>query len=61
MTFRPFGTLQLLSSLMGEVVKVLMTHNSDEETWSWQARDILLDSWTALLIVCRNQYLIIIL
>ncbi|XP_022158370.1 exportin-4 isoform X3 [Momordica charantia] len=49
-SIRPFGTLQLLSSLMGEVVKVLMTHNSDEETWSWQARDILLDSWTALLI-----------
>ncbi|XP_038877264.1 exportin-4 [Benincasa hispida] len=44
------STLQLLSSLVGEVVKVLMTHNSDEETWSWQARDILLDSWTALLI-----------
>ncbi|KAE8653609.1 hypothetical protein Csa_007263 [Cucumis sativus] len=49
-SIRPFGTLQLLSSLMGEVVKVLMTHNSEEETWSWQARDILLDSWTALLI-----------
>ncbi|CAK9329472.1 unnamed protein product, partial [Citrullus colocynthis] len=49
-SIRPFGTLQLLSSLMGEVVKVLMTHNSDEETWSWQARDILLDSWTVLLI-----------
>ncbi|XP_022933418.1 exportin-4 isoform X1 [Cucurbita moschata] len=49
-SIRPFGTLQLLSSLMGEVVKVLMTHNSDEETWSWQARDILLDSWAALLV-----------
>lgn len=50
-TFRPFGTLTLLSTLMSEVVKNLMTNNSDEETWSWEARDILLDTWTALLVV----------
>lgn len=54
-SIRPFGTLQLLSSLMGEVIKVLMTHNSDEETWSWQARDILLDSWTVLLIPLERR------
>lgn len=46
---RPFGTLTLLSTLMIEVVKNLMTKNSEEETWSWEARDILLDTWTALL------------
>lgn len=46
---RPFGTLTLLSNLMIEVVKNLMTKNSEEETWSWEARDILLDTWTALL------------
>lgn len=49
--FRPFGTLTLLSTLMGEVVKILMTNNSEEEAWSWEARDILLDAWTALLVV----------
>lgn len=49
--FRPFGTVTLLSSLMCEVVKVLMINNTEEETWSWVARDILLDTWTALLVV----------
>ncbi|XWS58409.1 hypothetical protein CRYUN_Cryun08bG0031600 [Craigia yunnanensis] len=47
---RPFGTLTLLSTLMCEVVKVLMTNKTDEETWSWEARDILLDTWTILLV-----------
>ncbi|XP_030503962.2 uncharacterized protein LOC115719167 isoform X1 [Cannabis sativa] len=47
---RPFGTLTLLSTLMSEVVKNLTTNNSEEETWSWEARDILLDTWTALLV-----------
>ncbi|KAG4189287.1 hypothetical protein ERO13_A08G217300v2 [Gossypium hirsutum] len=47
---RPYGTLTLLSTLMCEVVKVLMTNNTDEETWSWEARDILLDTWTILLV-----------
>ncbi|GAB4836093.1 hypothetical protein Ancab_001010 [Ancistrocladus abbreviatus] len=45
----PFGTISLLSALMSEVVKSLMAKNSEEETWSWVARDILLDTWTALL------------
>ncbi|XP_015875571.2 uncharacterized protein LOC107412327 isoform X1 [Ziziphus jujuba] len=49
-SIRPFGTLTLLSTLMGEVVKILMTNNSEEEAWSWEARDILLDAWTALLV-----------
>ncbi|KAE8667511.1 putative pentatricopeptide repeat-containing protein [Hibiscus syriacus] len=53
-SIRPYGTLTLLSTLMCEVVKVLMTNNSDEETWSWEARDILLDTWTILLVVCSN-------
>ncbi|XP_061366360.1 uncharacterized protein LOC133309585 isoform X2 [Gastrolobium bilobum] len=46
---RPIGTLTFLSTLMSEVIKVLLTSNTDEETWSWVARDILLDTWTALL------------
>ncbi|CAB4316460.1 unnamed protein product [Prunus armeniaca] len=46
----PYGTLTLLCVLMSEVVKNLMTNNSEEETWSWEARDILLDTWTALLV-----------
>ncbi|CAL1382927.1 unnamed protein product [Linum trigynum] len=48
-SIRPFGTLTLLSNLMSEVIKVQMTKRSDDETWSWEARDILLDTWTALL------------
>lgn len=50
--FRPYGTFTLLSTLLCEVVKILMTHESDDETWSWESRDILLDTWTALLVVC---------
>ncbi|CAH2055114.1 unnamed protein product [Thlaspi arvense] len=48
-SIRPFGTLTLLSMLMGEVVKVLMANSTDKETWSYEARDILLDTWTTLL------------
>ncbi|CAA7041139.1 unnamed protein product [Microthlaspi erraticum] len=49
-SIRPFGTLTLLSMLMGEVVKVLMANSTDKETWSYEARDILLDTWTTLLV-----------
>ncbi|KAK6911324.1 Exportin-1, C-terminal [Dillenia turbinata] len=45
-----FGTLTLLSALMCEVLKVLIVSNAEEETWSWVARDLLLDTWTALLV-----------
>lgn len=49
-SIRPFGTISLLSALMAEVVKDLMDNSTDEETWSWVARDILLDTWTTLLV-----------
>ncbi|KAJ4834159.1 hypothetical protein Tsubulata_008143 [Turnera subulata] len=52
-SIRPFGTISFLSSLMCEVVKVL-GNNTDEETWSWEARDILLDTWTTLLLPRDN-------
>ncbi|KAI3470688.1 hypothetical protein Pfo_027351 [Paulownia fortunei] len=48
-SLRPYGTLTLLSALMCEVSKDLMDNRTEEETWSWVARDILLDTWTALL------------
>ncbi|EXB54267.1 hypothetical protein L484_013997 [Morus notabilis] len=48
---RPVGTLTLLSTMMSEVIKNLMNNNSEEETWSWEARDILLDTWTTLLVL----------
>ncbi|KAL6501830.1 hypothetical protein OROGR_026963 [Orobanche gracilis] len=48
-SLRPYGTLTLLSALMHEVYKDLMETQTDEETWSWVARDILLDTWTTLL------------
>lgn len=49
--FRPFGTLGLLSGLMCEVFKDLITKDLEDEPWSWVARDILLDTWTTLLTV----------
>ncbi|MCH85352.1 exportin-4-like, partial [Trifolium medium] len=48
-SLRAIGTFTFLSMLMSEVIKVLITRNTEEETWSWEARDILLDTWTALL------------
>ncbi|XP_075099708.1 uncharacterized protein LOC107783927 isoform X4 [Nicotiana tabacum] len=48
-SIRPYGTLSLLSALMCEVIKDLMANHTEEETWSWVARDILLDTWTTLL------------
>lgn len=48
---RPYGTVTLLSALMAEVIKDLMAKSTDEELWSWVARDILLDTWTVLLTV----------
>lgn len=48
---RPHGTLGLLSDLTCEVIKDLVRNHAEEEAWSWVARDILLDTWTALLMV----------
>ncbi|XP_011091499.1 exportin-4 isoform X1 [Sesamum indicum] len=48
-SLRPYGTITLLSALMCEVIKDLMENRTEEETWSWVARDILLDTWTTLL------------
>ncbi|KAF7142259.1 hypothetical protein RHSIM_Rhsim05G0128300 [Rhododendron simsii] len=50
----PFGTLSLLSALRCEVVKVLMANFTVEETWRWVARDILLDTWTSVLMPAEN-------
>ena len=48
---RPYGTLHLLYALMSEVVKDIMENHTEEETWSWVARDVLLDTWTTILMV----------
>ncbi|VFQ81253.1 unnamed protein product [Cuscuta campestris] len=48
-SIRPYGTLSLLSALMCEAITDQMENCTEEETWSWVARDILLDSWTTLL------------
>ncbi|KAI8556163.1 hypothetical protein RHMOL_Rhmol05G0230600 [Rhododendron molle] len=50
----PYGTLSLLSALTCEVVKVFMANFTVDETWSWVARDILLDTWTAVLMPVDN-------
>nr|XP_027104621.1 exportin-4-like isoform X1 [Coffea arabica] len=48
---RPYGTLHLLYALMSEVVKDIMENHTEEETWSWVARDVLLDTWTTILML----------
>ncbi|KAF6154764.1 hypothetical protein GIB67_032376 [Kingdonia uniflora] len=45
----PIGTFSLLRALTCEVVKARLASDTDEEKWCWVARDILLDTWTALL------------
>ncbi|KAG6541019.1 hypothetical protein Mapa_017592 [Marchantia paleacea] len=46
---RPVGTLNLLASLTCEIIKASGAQNNEEETWTSEALDILLDSWTVLL------------
>ncbi|KAL3520991.1 hypothetical protein ACH5RR_019140 [Cinchona calisaya] len=48
-SIRPYGTLHFLSALMSEVIKDLTENDTEEETWSWVARDVLLDTWTIVL------------
>ncbi|XP_073305923.1 uncharacterized protein [Primulina huaijiensis] len=56
-SMRPHGTLGLLSDLTCEVIKDLVRNHSEEEAWSWVARDILLDTWTALLLLDDGGHL----
>ncbi|XP_073158975.1 uncharacterized protein [Henckelia pumila] len=56
-SMRPHGTLGLLSDLTCEVIKDLARNRTEEETWSWIARDILLDTWTALLMLDGGGHL----
>lgn len=51
---RPVGTLNLLASLTCEIIKASGAQNNEEETWTGEALDILLDSWTVLLQVSEN-------
>ncbi|KAH9315354.1 hypothetical protein KI387_023981, partial [Taxus chinensis] len=44
-----FSTLSLLSSLTCEVIKVNFDNYDEEETWSQEALNILLDTWTVFL------------
>ncbi|KAL5998716.1 hypothetical protein ACLOJK_009661 [Asimina triloba] len=45
----PFGTVSLLSALTREVIRANAANNNEEETWSSEALDILLDTWNVLL------------
>ncbi|CAN4115669.1 unnamed protein product [Withania somnifera] len=55
-SIRPYGTLSLLSALMCEVVKDLIANHTEEETWSWVARSILLDTWATLLMPLDSSF-----
>lgn len=48
-SLRPFGTLHLLSTLTGEVVKANAMDYNEEETWTSEALDILLETWSVIL------------
>ncbi|KAJ8499807.1 hypothetical protein OPV22_010359 [Ensete ventricosum] len=48
-SLRPFGTIHLLATLTCEVVKTYVIKNDDEQTWSSEALDILLEIWTVIL------------
>lgn len=48
-SFRPYGTLHLLSILTCEVVKADVSRNDEEETWTSEALDILLETWSVIL------------
>lgn len=47
--FRPFGTIHLLATLTCEVVQTYVIKNDDEQTWSSEALDIMLEIWTVIL------------
>ncbi|THU73129.1 hypothetical protein C4D60_Mb04t19540 [Musa balbisiana] len=48
-SLRPFGTIHLLATLTCEVVKTYVIKNDDEQTWSSEALDIMLEIWTVIL------------
>ncbi|KAJ0967573.1 hypothetical protein J5N97_024490 [Dioscorea zingiberensis] len=48
-SIRPFGTLQLLSTLTCEVVKAYTASNNEDDAWSSEALDILLETWGVIL------------
>ncbi|OAY65299.1 Exportin-4, partial [Ananas comosus] len=48
-SLRPYGTIHVLSSLTSEVVKILTVNQDEEETWSADALDILLETWSVTL------------
>ncbi|XP_042432685.1 exportin-4-like [Zingiber officinale] len=52
-SLRPFGTIQLLSALTSEIVKTHVRRTDDDQTWTSEALDILLEIWT--LILGRND------
>ncbi|CAL9153708.1 unnamed protein product [Musa hybrid cultivar] len=48
-SLRPFGTIHLLATLTCEVVQTYVIKNDDEQTWSSEALDIMLEIWTVIL------------
>lgn len=48
--FSQFDTISLLSALTCEVVKAKADQAAEEDTWSSEALDILLDAWNVFLV-----------
>ncbi|XP_020259813.1 exportin-4 isoform X1 [Asparagus officinalis] len=48
-SLRSYGTLHLLSIMTCEVVKADVARSSEEETWTAEALDILLETWSVIL------------
>lgn len=48
-SFRPFGTLRVLATLTCEVVKAYTASADEDDRWSSEALDILLEAWGVVL------------
>ncbi|XP_020678770.1 exportin-4 [Dendrobium catenatum] len=48
LSLRPFGTIHFLSILTSDVVKTDLVNHDEEETWTAEALDILLETWNVI-------------
>ncbi|XP_020582079.1 exportin-4-like [Phalaenopsis equestris] len=48
LSLRPFGTIHFLSILTSNVIKADVVNHDEEETWTSEALDILLETWNVI-------------
>ncbi|PKA65100.1 hypothetical protein AXF42_Ash013221 [Apostasia shenzhenica] len=47
-SLRPFGTIHFLSALTNDVVNAYVVNYDEEETWTTEALDVLLETWSVI-------------